>query len=131
MKKFFNKIKSGLTTFWIALMYFPFRVKGQERWKWVNPEAQPDYWIYYPSEKILWPSSTERTMMIIEKIIPRLLVTVIFIVWIVSFIKIRKIDDKTLKKKKIKNTIIIITILVILTIIFTTAVPFLKKYIVW
>jgi len=129
MKKIFNKIKASLIVFWVTLISFPLKVKGLWNWEWKDPDPQPDYWIYYPSEKLL-SSPVEETTIIdtIIKIVPRLLVAITFIVWIVSFIKIRKIDDKTVKKKKIRNAIIIISVLVILIIILLLLPRFLKKY---
>ena len=129
MKKIFNKIKVSLVVFRVALISFPLKVKGLWNWEWKDPDPQPDYWIYYPSEKLL-SSPVEQTTIIdtIIKIIPRLLVAITFIVWIVSFIKIRKIDDKTVKKKKIRNTVIIISILIILIVALILSTPLLTKY---
>lgn len=126
MKKYFNKIKTGFVAFWLALISFPLKVNGMEK-MWVDP--QPDYWIYYPSELYWVPSPIEPAETIVDtiiKIAPRLLIAITFIVWIVSFIKIRKIDDNALKKKKIKNTIIIISLLIIL-IIGILLLPLLLK----
>ena len=121
MKRFFNKIKTGLVTFWLALISFPSKVKGLYDWGWKKPQRQSDYWILYPSEEELYwvPSSIEPSETIVDKIIkiaPRLLIVITFIVWIVSFLKIRKIDDEAVKKKKIKKTVIIIAILILLLI---------------
>ena len=118
MKKIFNKIKASLVVFRVALISFPLKVKGLWNWEWKDPDPQPDYWIYYPSEKLL-SSPVEETTIIdtIIKTVPRLLVAITFIVWIVSFIKIRKIDDRTLKKKKTKKAVVIIIILITLIII--------------
>jgi len=46
----------------------------------------------------------------------------------VSFIKIRKIDDRAVKKKKIRNAVIIISILVILIIALLFSTPLLTEY---
>ena len=132
MKKTFSKIKSGLVAFRIALISFPLKVKGLDDWEWKNPQAQPDYWIYYPSERLYWvPSPIEPAETIVDtiiKIAPRLLIAITFIVWIVSFLKIRKIDNKAVKKKRIKKTIIIITILIILVVGILLLPLFLNKY---
>ena len=119
MKKFFNKIKAGLVAFRIALISFLLKVKGLDDWWWAYPQS--DYWVYQPRVQwIYWvPSSVEPAETIVDtiiKIAPRLLIAITFMVWIVSFIKIRKIDDKTLKKKKIRNTIIVIAILILILI---------------
>ena len=132
MKKFFTKIKTCLAAFRVALISFPLKANGLKANGWVQRDPQPDYWIYYPSEILYWvPSPVEQTTTIIDtiiKIVPRLLIAITFIVWIISFIKIRKIDDKILKKKKIKNTIIVISILIILIVILLLLPRFLKKY---
>ena len=120
MKKFFNKLKAGLVTFRIALISFPLKVKGLNNRK--QEKLQPDYWIYHPPIQWLYwvPSPVEPAETIVDtiiKIAPRLLIAITFIVGIVSFIKIRKIGNKTLKKKKIRSMIYIMIILIILIII--------------
>ncbi len=131
MKKYFNKIKTGFVTFWLALISFPSKVKGLNDWGWKKPQRQPDYWIHYPSEELYWvPSSIEPSETIVDtiiKIAPRLLIVITFIVWIVSFLKIRKIDDEAVKKKKIKKTIIIIFLLAILIVSILLLPLFLNK----
>ena len=114
MKKTINKIKISLSTLWIAVISFSSKVMGQHRDSDWTVDAQPDYWIYYPSELLTSPKSESPILAI--KIVQILLITVIFIVWIVSFLKTRKIYDKTLKKKKIRNTIIVIAILILILI---------------
>ena len=118
MKKAINKIKISLSTLWIAIISFSSKVMGLHS-DW-TVDAQPDYWIYYPSELLTSPKSESPILAI--KIVQILLIAVIFIVWIVSFLKIKKIDDKTLKKKKIRNTIIVIAI-VILVLIASFVIP--------
>ena len=117
MKKIFNKIKVCLVAFRIALISFPLKVKGVK-------VTQPG--VYYPSE-LYWVPSPAKPTDISIKLIPRLLIAITFIVWIVSFLKIRKIDDKTLKKKKIKKTIIIISLLAILIISTLLLLRFLNR----
>ncbi len=132
MGKTCKKIKAGLDAFWIALLSFPFKVKGLKGREWEDP--QPDYWIYYPSQEVYWvpphiehePATTIVDTII--KIVPRLLIAITFIIGIVSFIRIKKIDDKDIKKKKIKKTIIIITILIILFVGILLLPLFLNKY---
>ena len=127
MKKFFTKIKTCLAAFRVALISFPLKAKGLKDWIWTNYQIQDLYWVPSPIEEM----PVEQTTTIIDtiiKIVPRLLIAITFIVWIISFIKIRKIDDKILKKKKIKNTIIVISILIILIVILLLLPRFLKKY---
>lgn len=123
MKKLLTKTKTVLATLWIALISFPFKTLSIQTFYWV-PSAQE----YRVKPISAYTEPTTSLMDTIIKIAPRLLVAVTFIIWIVSFIKIRKIDDKNLKKKKIKNTIIIISILVILIVILLLLPRFLKKY---
>ena len=118
MKKVFDKIKTSIVAFWIALVSFSSKVMWQER---ANP--QPMYWVYIETLP-----SQEWSVVIAFKIIQRLLVAITFVVWIISFMKIRKIGDKAVKKKKIKNTVIIISILVILIIAILSSAPLLTKY---
>ncbi len=138
MKFFFHKLKAGLVAFRIALISFPLKAKWlrlddwkwADVWKWIY--SQQDYWIPEPEQVLYWvPSSIEPTTTNIDtiiKIAPRLLIAITFIVWIVSFLKIRKIDDEVVKKKKIKKTIIIITILIILFVGILLLPLFLNKY---
>lgn len=111
MKRFFNKIKAGLVAFRIALISFPLKVKGLDDWWWA-----PMYWIENYHPEVYEPSEPSVIIATIIKIAPRLLVAITFIVWTISFIKLRKINDKTLKKKKIRNTIIVIAILILILI---------------
>ena len=134
MKKAFEKIKTGLVVFRLALISFPLKVKWLrwEDWEWAYPQSE--YWIYNPEpvQVLYWvPSSVEPAETIVDtiiKIAPRLLIAITFIVWIVSFLKIRKIDNKAVKKKRIKKTIIIITILIILFVGILLLPLFLNKY---
>lgn len=118
MKKYFNKIKSVLTTFWVILASFSSKVMWQldetiDGWHIQNQSydqyVQGIYWVPQPESKID----------IAIKIFPRLLVAITFIVWIVSFLKIRKIDDKVEKKKMIKKIIIILLAIIIATFLIT------------
>ncbi len=134
MKKLFTKIKTVLATLWIGIISFSSKVLWktpifEQTYKW---HMQTFYWVPSAQEYRVIPISayaepTTSLMDTIIKIAPRLLVAVTFIIWVVSFIKIRKIDDETLKKKKIKNTIIIST-LIILILLLLLLPRFLKKY---
>lgn len=118
MKKYFSKMKAVLTTFWVTLLSFSSKVMGQldetiDGWHIQNQSydqyVQGIYWVPQPESKID----------IAIKIFPRLLVAITFIVWIVSFLKIRKIDDKVEKKKIIKKIIIILLAIIIVTFLIT------------
>ncbi len=118
MKRFFHKIKASLVAFWIALISFPLKVKWLDGWiqdvqvqlLYAAPQPEPTQW--------------EKLTMIIKTFSIPIIFIFWIIFWIISFVKIRKIDDKTLRKKKIKNTVIIISILILLIIllIFTPSI---------
>lgn len=102
---------------------------GMQDLYWAPPffEGEILYWSQtIKSEQLSTPS--ESTVILAIKIASLLLVAVIFIFWIVSFIKIRKIDDKVVKRNKIKNVVIIVSILVILIIALLFSAPLLTKY---
>lgn len=118
MKRTLTKIKVMLSALWIVIISLPSKIIGLTTSMHRTPQML--YWVpetpdieYFPPEPL---TSAEWTPIIAIKIAQILLVAIIFIIWIVSFIKIKKIEDKNLKKKKIRNTIIIITILVLLLI---------------
>lgn len=126
MKKTFNKIKSVLIAVWIALISFSSKAIGKMEEVVINPQikyAEPEYWIekfpawYSMGQELYWtPSPIDTTDWKLIRIACYLLVLVVFVFWIISYLKIRKFDDKALKKKKIKNTVIVISILIILII---------------
>jgi len=118
MKKTFNKIRTNLAIIWATIISFPSKVLGQNFIRAMEQE-QSFYWVERP--KWIWiidlnsQSSTSPTIIAI-KITQILLIVIILVVWITNFIRIKKTDDKALKKKKIRNTIIIISILTLLLI---------------
>ncbi len=106
MKRTLNKIKTSLATLLIALVSFSSKIFAQ---RWEYPEAaigQTLYWVYNPKPL---PET-------IIRISQRLLVAVVLILWIVNFIRIRKIEDKSEKNKKIKKAVIVIAILLVILI---------------
>lgn len=121
MKNFYNKIKISLTALWIAIISFSSKVFGTD---WTM-DFQTKYWIVDPSE-ILTEPDPKLTSVI--KIAQRLLAFVIFIVWIINLVKIRKIDDNAIKKKKIKKTIVAISILTIIFVALLVFTPSLIEY---
>jgi len=133
MKKFFNKIKTSLIAFWIALISIPSKVLSQHISS-TESSMQTFYWVEKPwkiGESITLQKSPTIVDMII-KIAPRLLVAITFIFWIISFIKIRKINDKTLRKKKTKKAVIIMIILItLITIVFLLSAGILECTTCW
>ena len=109
MKKSFNKIKTILTTLWIAIISFSSKVIGIE---WDDPTRETLYWVQQPETLI----SSESEITLAVKIAQIWLTAVIFIVWIVNFVKIRKMDDRIEKQKKIRTTVIVLAIFVLILI---------------
>ena len=133
MRNFYNKIKISLTALWIAIISFSCKVFAlvleYEELKY----PQTDYWIsrmqtkYWVVNPIVDPYDWSTPTIVFIKIAQILLIVIIPIIWIINLIKIKKIDDKTLKKKKIKNTVIIVSILIILFVALFFA-PLLIEY---
>jgi len=111
MKKTLNKIKIVLTSLRVIIISLPYKVMGITVRTKEDLHFQSDYWI-----RPVYPESLPITEWFI-KIAQILLIAVIFTVWIINFIKIKKINNKALKKKKIKKTITIIYILISILII--------------
>ena len=111
MKKIFNRIKTGIATFWVTIISFFSKVMGQFK----QYDDLPPIESLYAVERPIYLIEKEQTLIdVIFKIAKRPLIAIAFIIWIVNFIKIRKIDDKVQKKKRIKKTIIVMSILIIL-----------------
>ena len=110
MKKNFDKVKTCLASLSIALASFLSKVFGQ----WLERYPQTKYWVVntlpVPVEQIGWSTPTSITI----KIAQLLLIAVIPIIWIMNFIKIRKMDDKLEKQRKINITIIVIAVLILI-----------------
>jgi len=113
MKRILNKIKTILATLWTIIISFTSKVMGQlTTSNFIVEEPlhfQTKYWVAPLPE-------AESNPITFIRIVQIWLIILIFIVWFVNLLRIRKIDDKTLKKKKIRNTIIIISILILLLI---------------
>ena len=131
MKKTFNKIKTSIATLWVVIISFFSKVLW-EFWQetlydihWNPTYFEVLYGVWYPYDV---PSPETSTLIdVVIKISKRPLIGITFIVWIISFIKIRKIEDKAQKKKKIKRAIIAISILVVLIVVCLLLPLFLKK----
>ena len=118
-----KNLKKSIATFWIAIVSFFSKVKGQ---RFGVEDIQDAYWpAPIQVQALYWVPSPEYTAL---KLAKWPLIAIAFIIWIISLIKIRKIEDKTQKKKKIKRTIITISILVILIVACFVLPLLLKKY---
>jgi len=125
MKKIFNKITTGLATFWMAIVSFFSKVFGE------YSNFENEWWRQEALYATPYREQIEQQPTIIDtiiKITKRPLIGITLIIWIISLIKIKKTKDKTQKKKKIKRTIIIISILVVLIIACLLLPLLLKKY---
>ena len=116
MKKTINKIKVSLTMLWVAVTSFFSRVIGES--VIIGRPGDDDY---YGPELLYWvkdprPAEIPQILHGIRNIWQRVLIGVVFIIWIISFFRIRKTKDKTLKKKRTKIAIIVISILLIVLI---------------
>ena len=140
MKKSFSKIKAVLTAFWATLISFSSKVMGMQELYWPPPQFDIDetnaWWKFQPdiyvqpniSQGLYWVPKTSQTEILHNiSLIQRLIVIVTFIVWIISFIRILKTKDRDLKKKRIKNTIIVVSILIIILIVCFVVTYLLKR----
>ena len=112
MKKVFNRVKTWLLALWVTIITFFAKAMGQGQFVEM-------YWVPGPYDDIMnqgvyWVPPVESKANLIIKVIQRALVGVVFIIWIINLIKIKKTDDKVQRKKRIRKTIIIVSILVIL-----------------
>lgn len=124
MKKITNKKKLSLATILTTILSFPFKVMGQM----MNLDDMQDiYWVPPRGEMLYWVPSPMSPALIVSKIIQGVLIWVTFIVWIINLIKIRKTDDKTQKRERIKETIIFMSILIILIVACFITTWLLKK----
>ena len=121
MKKFFSKIRSLVIMSFAAVASFV----SKAMWQAIDNDRGAQewfYWVYRPRPIIPIsidpePSSTSSIIDTVVKCFEYVLFAAIFVVWIVSFLKIRKIEDKELKSKKIKRTVIAIVVLLVIWIL--------------
>ena len=125
MKSILNKVKVTLVSIWTAITSFPLKALGL----WENPDLhQTFYWVMSPDLITSTSSEPVHTLINIIKLSQILLGTIVFIIWIVNLIKIRKLEDKLLKQKKIKKTGIIVLIAIVVIFLLSLSVRLLKKY---
>ena len=112
MKKILNKVKIGLSAFWVTIISFFSKVFGQFPG---DHEMVEMYGTPYSID--LDPLEQPTLIDIITKITKRPLIGITLIIWIANYLKIKRIKDKTQKKKKIiKSIITIIILLLIITV---------------
>ena len=116
MKSKANK-KLGLVAMLTALLWFPVKSLWQSSYEWSDSgwspvdfsKMQPMYGVPYD------PYYDEITDWFILLNLCIILITFIF--WIISFFKIRKINDKDLRRKKIIKTLCIIAVLIVIILL--------------
>lgn len=123
MERTLNKIKLSLATLWTAIIPFLSKVCAQE---WGQPDldysVQAAYWVYNPKP------SPETIILLAMKMLQRLLVATVLIIWTVNLIRIKKIDDKQQKNEKIKKTIITVVIILITILLLSVCARLLRNY---
>lgn len=134
MKKSFPKIKwffvmvfATITSFFSKVMWQSVDLWYSDRW-W---RVESYYWVEMPkSLPVKWPAPFEFSPLIdtVVKCVEVLLFAAIFVVWLVGFLKIRKIEDKDLKSKKIKRTVIAIVVLLVIGILIWLWYRLYNKY---
>ena len=116
MKKLPSKFRTSV------IVYFAGVASFLSKAMWNSPEffepsfGQTKYWVLSPDTSYSVESSSTIFSTVV-KWIEIVLIGVIFLVWIISYFKIRKIEDKELKSKKIKNTAITIIVLFVIGIL--------------
>ena len=131
MKNSFSKIK------WFFVMTFVSLASFLSKAMWnslgilhsMPGIQQPMYWV--PMDEFSYEpvsSSASSIISTVAKCIEGVLIGVIFLVWIISYFKIRKIEDKELKAKKIKNTIITVVVLLVIGILIWLWYRLYNKY---
>ena len=120
MKKTFLKIRWFFVMACAAIASFV----SKAMWQAIDNDRGAQQWFYWvyrsrpiPVSVALEPSSTSSIIDTVVKCFEFVLFAAIFVVWIVSFLKIRKIEDKELKSNKIKRSIIAIVVLLVIWIL--------------
>ena len=118
--KILSEIKSFFVMAFAAIVSFV----SEAMWQTIDNDRGAQQWFYWvyrsrplPVSVASEPSSTSSIIDIAVKCIEGVLVAAIFLVWIISYFKIRKIEDKELKSVKIKHTIFTVIILLLLVVL--------------
>lgn len=110
---FINNMSAPQTVYWV-----PKQVIEEQHWE---KSIYPENTIYS------LPEPKASTINVIVNLAQRIVPVITFIIWIVSFIRIMMTKDKTLKEKRIKTTIIVMSILIILIVGISVAARFLNN----
>jgi len=126
-----------IATFWTILLSI---ISDVIFWFIDNMSAQTVYWVpkqvieeqhweksIYPENTIYsLPEPKASTINVIINLAQRIVPIITFIIWIISLIRISKTKDIDLKKKRIKNTIIVLSILIVFIVGISVAARFLN-----
>lgn len=127
MKKTLNKLKVILATLWGVIISIPSKVIGQV----VSPSfdhMQTFYWVASPDLVLTQSPEPVSTITNIIRISQILVGAIVFVVWIINLIQLRKINDKALKQKKIKKTCIMLIIALLVIFLLSLSIRLIKKY---
>ena len=115
MKKLPSKFRTSVIVYFAGVASFLSKAMWNS-FEFFEPSFQTKYWVLSPDTSYSVESSST-ILSTVVKWIEIVLIGVIFLVWIISYFKIRKIEDKELKSKKIKNTIFTVIILLLLVVL--------------
>lgn len=115
MKKSPSKFKTSVIIYFAGVASFLSKAMWSDFEAFSRPLIeQTKYWVPSPVSSY---SDTPIISSYIFKWIEILLIVAVFLIWIISYFKIRKIDDKELKSVKIKHTIFTVIILLLLVVL--------------
>ena len=123
MKKLPSQVKASVIIYFAGVVSFLSKAMWsdfEDNWR-VALNGQTKYWVAFPVSSYPIAEDTSPLSSILSssviKWIEIVLVGVIFLIWIISFFKIKKIEDKELKAKKIKHTVFAIIVLFVIGIL--------------
>ena len=116
MKKLPSKFRTSVIVYFAGIASFLSKAMWNSSEFFQPSFEQTKYWVLSPDTSYSVESSSTIFSTVV-KWIEIVLIGVIFLVWIISYFKIRKIDDKELKSVKIKHTIFTVIILLLLVVL--------------
>ncbi len=115
MKKLPSKFRTSVIVYFAGVASFLSKAMWNSS-EFFEPSFQTKYWVLSPDTSYSVESSSTIFSTVV-KWIEIVLIGVIFLVWIISYFKIRKIEDKELKSVKIKHTMFTIIMLLLLVVL--------------
>ena len=116
MKKLPSKFRTSVIVYFAGVASFLSKAMWNSSEFFQPSFGQTKYWVLSPDTSYSVESSST-ILSTVVKWIEIVLIGVIFLVWIISYFKIRKIEDKELKSVKIKHTIFTVIILLLLVVL--------------